>query len=74
MIIYTSGTTGPPKGAVIPHRAMYGNSSGSSFHITCSRSRAMSGRPADWAWTGGLWDALLPTLFLATLWLAIETL
>ena len=28
MLIYTSGTTGPPKGTLIPHRALIGNLSG----------------------------------------------
>jgi acetyl-CoA synthetase len=28
VLIYTSGTTGPPKGALIPHRALIGNLSG----------------------------------------------
>ena len=30
-IIYTSGTTGPPKGAIIPHRALFGNLSGFTY-------------------------------------------
>ena len=62
MVIYTSGTTGSPKGALIPHRALLGNLSG----FVCSHDffpqpgdRFWS--PADWAWTGGLFDALLPT-------------
>ncbi len=101
ILIYTSGTTGPPKGALVPHRAMIGNLPG----FVCSqnwfgfqpgeapldnetpspaRGRAREGAvtrrakpslrderktqsvfwsPADWAWTGGLWDALLPTLY-----------
>jgi acetyl-CoA synthetase len=113
VLIYTSGTTGPPKGALIPHRALIGNLPG----FVCSQNwfgftpqatelmapslrgetpspargrvgvgagtfRAMpSGEasratpsgadqntsvfwsPADWAWTGGLMDALLPTLY-----------
>jgi acetyl-CoA synthetase len=72
-IIYTSGTTGPPKGAVIPHRAMLGNISGFlySHNLRPDPSKAIEEvepfvfwSPADWAWTGGLWDALLPTLFL----------
>lgn len=64
MIIYTSGTTGPPKGALIPHRAMYGNSSGFIFsHNLFPQPDDVFWSPADWAWTGGLWDALLPTLF-----------
>jgi len=71
VLIYTSGTTGPPKGALIPHRALIGNLTG----FICSqnwfgfdgvrndRSQAVFWSPADWAWTGGLMDALLPTLY-----------
>ncbi|MDO8769752.1 MAG: AMP-binding protein [Burkholderiaceae bacterium] len=71
ILIYTSGTTGPPKGALIPHRALIGNLSG----FVCSQnwfgfdgakneaSNAVFWSPADWAWTGGLMDALLPTLY-----------
>jgi acetyl-CoA synthetase len=93
VLIYTSGTTGPPKGALIPHRALIGNLSG----FVASQNwfgfeplgtgavppgkgeRGKGGRkgrppaqsagdqvfwsPADWAWTGGLWDALMPTLY-----------
>ena len=97
VLIYTSGTTGPPKGALIPHRALIGNLTG----FVCSQNwfgflttpnasidasgplptrkgergmggvepgRSPDGRttfwsPADWAWTGGLMDALLPTLY-----------
>jgi acetyl-CoA synthetase len=91
VLIYTSGTTGPPKGALIPHRALVGNLTG----FVCSQNwfpnddrdvkpsslgkgeRGKGGdrtpeglqntpcvfwSPADWAWTGGLMDALLPTL------------
>lgn len=67
VLIYTSGTTGPPKGALIPHRALIGNLSG----FVCSQNwfgfadgqPATFWSPADWAWTGGLMDALLPTLY-----------
>ena len=72
VLIYTSGTTGNPKGALIPHRAMIGNLTG----FVCSQnwfgfdpfkadrpSRAVFWSPADWAWTGGLMDALLPSLY-----------
>jgi acetyl-CoA synthetase len=90
VLIYTSGTTGPPKGALIPHRALIGNLTG----FVCSQnwfgfatvaapstsaaassasslksqylptgSAAVFWSPADWAWTGGLMDALLPTLY-----------
>ena len=64
LIIYTSGTTGPPKGALIPHRAMLGNLSGFSYsHNRFPQPDDVFWSPADWAWTGGLWDALLPTLY-----------
>ena len=68
VLIYTSGTTGPPKGALIPHRAMLGNLSGfvcsqNWFPHTLDGSPPVFWSPADWAWTGGLWDALLPTLY-----------
>ena len=71
ILIYTSGTTGPPKGALLPHRALIGNLTG----FVCSQnwfgfdaknntdSEAVFWSPADWAWTGGLMDALLPTLY-----------
>ena len=65
ILIYTSGTTGPPKGALIPHRALIGNLTG----FVCSQNwfgadgDEVFWSPADWAWTGGLMDALLPTLY-----------
>ena len=103
VLIYTSGTTGPPKGALIPHRALIGNLPGfvcsqnwfgfpPTLNLTApaspatpspARGRAGEGAfvsvgqgpsegdqntavfwsPADWAWTGGLMDALLPSLY-----------
>jgi acetyl-CoA synthetase len=93
VLIYTSGTTGPPKGALIPHRALIGNltgfvcsqnwfgfatgdSSGTAMSAAVQStsasaasallplgSHAVFWSPADWAWTGGLMDALLPTLY-----------
>jgi acetyl-CoA synthetase len=64
LLIYTSGTTGPPKGALMPHACMLGNLPG----FTYSQDRFpqpgdLFWSPADWAWTGGLMDALLPTLY-----------
>jgi acetyl-CoA synthetase len=98
ILIYTSGTTGPPKGALIPHRALIGNLTGfvcsqnwfgfpsvlpeqtasvrpepvegvrakastSSARTDIDSARTVFWSPADWAWTGGLMDALLPTLY-----------
>ena len=63
LIIYTSGTTGRPKGALIPHRALLGNLPGFvCSHDFFPQPGDMFWSPADWAWTGGLFDALLPTL------------
>ena len=63
-IIYTSGTTGPPKGALIPHAALIGNLSGfECSHDAFPQPGDIFWSPADWAWTGGLWDALMPTLY-----------
>ena len=62
-LIYTSGTTGPPKGALVAHRAVIGNFTG--FEMSQNffpRAGDVFWTPADWAWTGGLWDALLPAL------------
>ena len=104
ILIYTSGTTGPPKGALLPHRALIGNlpgficsqnwfgfspyagvlpqveeGFGRASAASCalspqeragvraagvgSESEAIFWSPADWAWTGGLMDALLPSLY-----------
>ncbi|MCW5621586.1 MAG: AMP-binding protein [Burkholderiales bacterium] len=64
LIIYTSGTTGASKGALIPHRALIGNLPGfACSHDFFPMQGDMFWSPADWAWTGGLFDALLPTWY-----------
>jgi acetyl-CoA synthetase len=61
LIIYTSGTTGPPKGALKAHRVLIGNTPGFVHsHDFFPQKGDMFWSPADWAWTGGLMDALLP--------------
>jgi acetyl-CoA synthetase len=64
VLIYTSGTTGAPKGALIPHSAIIGNLTG---FVASQNWFPQPGdvfwSPADWAWTGGLMDALLPSLY-----------
>jgi acetyl-CoA synthetase len=61
LIIYTSGTTGPPKGALKPHRILIGNVPGFVHsHDFFPQPGDLFWSPADWAWTGGLMDALLP--------------
>jgi acetyl-CoA synthetase len=63
-LIYTSGTTGPPKGALIPHSALIGNLPGFvASQNWFPQVNDVFWSPADWAWTGGLMDALLPTLY-----------
>jgi acetyl-CoA synthetase len=63
-IIYTSGTTGPPKGALLPQSALLGNLPGFEHsHDGFPQEGDLFWSPADWAWTGGLWDALMPTLY-----------
>jgi len=64
LLIYTSGTTGPPKGALMPQRCLIGNLSGFVHsHDGYPRDGDLFWSPADWAWTGGLMDALLPALY-----------
>ena len=64
LIVYTSGTTGPPKGALMPHACLLGNLPGFVHsHDGFPQLGDLFWSPADWAWTGGLMDALLPTLY-----------
>ena len=64
VLIYTSGTTGPPKGALMPHRCLIGNLPGFTHsHDGYPQLGDLFWSPADWAWTGGLMDALLPALY-----------
>lgn len=65
LMIYTSGTTGPPKGALHGHRVLLGHLPGFQFHhhfLPQPDDRMWT--PADWAWAGGLLNALLPSLLL----------
>src|SRR3546814_17326696 len=63
VIIYTSGTTGQPKGALHAHRTLLGHLPGVEFpqdFFPAPGDRFWT--PADWAWIGGLFDVLLPSL------------
>jgi acetyl-CoA synthetase len=64
VIIYTSGTTGAPKGALEAHRLILGNIPGFVHsHDFFPQRGDMFWSPADWAWAGGLFDALLPSWY-----------
>ena len=64
ILIYTSGTTGPPKGALNAHRWLLGNLTGFELsHELFPQSDDCFWTPADWAWAGGLMDALMPSWF-----------
>lgn len=73
LLIYTSGTTGPPKGATVAHRCLYGNLTGFELsHNFFPQAGDLFWTPADWAWTGGLVDALLPAWYYGQPILAYE--
>ena len=62
LLIYTSGTTGPPKGALHAHRVLLGHLPGFDLsHNFFPKKGDRFWTPADWAWIGGLIDALLPS-------------
>ncbi|MGO7366932.1 AMP-binding protein [Rhizobium leguminosarum] len=65
LMIFTSGTTGPPKGALHGHRVLPGHIPGMQFaHEGFPRPGDKVWTPSDWAWAGGLLNALLPSLLL----------
>jgi len=64
LMIFTSGTTGPPKGALHGHRVLLGHLSGFAFsHDGFPAAGDRLWTPSDWAWAGGLLNALLPSLY-----------
>jgi acetyl-CoA synthetase len=64
IIIYTSGTTGSPKGALHAHRTLLGHLPNVEMvHDFFPQPGDRYWTPADWAWIGGLFDALFPTLY-----------
>jgi acetyl-CoA synthetase len=59
IIIYTSGTTGNPKGALHAHRMLLGHMPNVEMaHDFFPKPDDLMWTPADWAWIGGLFDAL----------------
>jgi acetyl-CoA synthetase len=64
IIIYTSGTTGNPKGALHAHRALLGHLPNVEMvHDFFPQPGDVMWTPADWAWIGGLFDALFPAFY-----------
>ena len=64
LMIFTSGTTGPPKGALHGHRVLLGHLPGVQMpHEFLPQPGDLFWTPADWAWAGGLLNALLPALY-----------
>jgi acetyl-CoA synthetase len=63
LIIYTSGTTGQPKGTLHGHRLLPGILPGFDFfHNLFPQKGDLMWTPLDWAYIGGSYDALFPTL------------
>jgi acetyl-CoA synthetase len=63
VIIYTSGTTGQPKGTLHGHQLLLGILPGFEFyHNLFPREGDLMWTPLDWAYIGGSYDALFPTL------------
>ncbi len=64
LMIFTSGTTGPPKGALHGHRVLLGHLPGYEMAYSFfPQAGDVMWTPADWAWAGGLLNALLPALY-----------
>ena len=64
IIIYTSGTTGNPKGALHAHRVLLGHLPNVEMvHDFLPKPGDVMWTPADWAWIGGLFDALFPAWY-----------
>lgn len=64
LLLYTSGTGGTPKGALLSHGALIGNLPGFVASQNWFPHKGdVFWSPADWSWTAGLMDALLPTLY-----------
>ncbi len=63
-LMYTSGTTGNPKGVLHAHRVLLGHLPGVMVpHDLFPQAGDRFWTPADWAWAGGIFDVLLPSLY-----------
>ena len=64
LLMYTSGTTGNPKGALHAQRVLLGHLPGVMVpHDFFPQPGDRFWTPADWAWAGGLFDVLFPSLY-----------
>lgn len=65
LMIYTSGTTGNPKGVLHGHRVLLGHLPGIQMSQNfMPQVGDLMWTPSDWAWAGGLLNALFPALHL----------
>jgi acetyl-CoA synthetase len=63
LIIYTSGTTGPPKGTLHAHRLLLGILPGADYLLNLFPQEGdLLWTPLDWAYIGGSYDTMFPTL------------
>lgn len=63
-LMYTSGTTGNPKGVLHAQRVLLGHLPGVMVpHNLFPQAGDRFWTPADWAWAGGIFDVLLPSLY-----------
>ncbi|MEO1747633.1 MAG: AMP-binding protein, partial [Pseudomonadota bacterium] len=64
MMLFTSGTTGQPKGVLHGHRVLLGHLPGIQLaQELMPKPDDVFWTPSDWAWAGGLLNALLPALY-----------
>ncbi|MEN0001399.1 MAG: AMP-binding protein [Pseudomonadota bacterium] len=64
MMLFTSGTTGQPNGVLHGHRVLLGHLPGIQLAQELMPQQGdVFWTPSDWAWAGGLLNALLPALY-----------
>lgn len=64
ILLYASDASDAPKGILLPHGALIGNLPGFvASQDWFPRPADVFWSPADWTWTGGMLNALLPTLY-----------